>query len=207
MGAWLISATLLSFGCLHGQENSGTSTSESPGIRKLLDRAPVPDFPELPEWNDFVAELGLTVTPELQIDIATDINDAYSEDAPLERLLRKFRVLSLARSPLRARIDILRQIAKRDGSAPYWKEDLKGYEEVRIRQIGDEAREAINGQDYDTVRKLADELHNKSRLVKPDRRVAERIDQTMAKLKRLDALKKLIAVTKQVQHVLRTRKM
>ena len=164
----------------------------------LLEVVSILDFPELPEWNDFVAELGLTVTPELQIDIATDINDAYSEDAPLERLLRKFRVLSLARSPLRARIDILRQIAKRDGATPYWKEDLKEYEEVRVRQIGDEARDAINGQDFDTVRKLADELHNKSWLVKPDRRVVERIDQTMSKLKRMDALKKLVTVTKQV---------
>ena len=156
----------------------------------LLEVVSILDFPELPEWNDFVAELGLTVTPELQIDIATDINDAYSEDAPLERLLRKFRVLSLARSPLRSRIDILRQIAKRDAATPYWKEDLKGYEEVRVRQIGDEARDAINGQDFETVRRLADELHNKPWMVKPDRRVVERIDHTMARLKRMDALKK-----------------
>ncbi|HAD61294.1 MAG TPA: hypothetical protein DCG12_18805, partial [Planctomycetaceae bacterium] len=65
----------------------------------LLEVVSILDFPELPEWNDFVVELGLTVTPELQIDIATDLNGAYSDDAPLERLMRKFRVLSLGRAP------------------------------------------------------------------------------------------------------------
>ena len=69
----------------------------------LLELVSILDFPELPEWNDFVAELGLTVTPELQIDIATDLNGAYADDEPLERLMRRFRVHSLARAPLRSR--------------------------------------------------------------------------------------------------------
>ncbi|MGB4739009.1 MAG: hypothetical protein WBH50_12520, partial [Fuerstiella sp.] len=127
----------------------------------LLEVVSILDFHELAEWNDFVAELGLTVTPELQIDIATDINGAYSEDEPLERLMKKFRVLSLARAPLRSRIDLLRQIAKRDVGTAYWKDDLKSYEETRIRQISDESREAISSRNYAEVRRLADELHKK----------------------------------------------
>ena len=165
----------------------------------LLEVVGILDFPELPEWNDFVAEHGFTVTPELQIDIATDINDAYSEDAPLERLLRKFRVLSLGRSPLRSRIDLLRQIAKRDAGTPYWKEDLKVYEQARVRQIGDESRDAISSQDFAAVRRLSEELHKKPWLVKPDRRVVERIDQTMAKIKKMDAVRSLVGVTDQIR--------
>ena len=91
----------------------------------LLELVSVLDFPELPEWNDFVAELGLTVTPELQIDIATEINGAYSEDEPLDRLMKKIRVLSLARAPLRQRIDLLRKIAKRDPGTAYWADDVR----------------------------------------------------------------------------------
>ena len=165
----------------------------------LLEVVGILDFPELPEWNDFVVEHGLTVTPELQIDIATDINDAYSEDAPLERLLRKFRVLSLGRAPLRTRIDLLRQIAKRDAATPYWKDDLKTYEQVRVRQIGDESREAIASNDVATVRRLSEELHKKPWLFKPDRRVMERIDQMMTKVKKTDAVRKLVGVTAQIQ--------
>ena len=161
----------------------------------LLEVVSILDFQELPEWNDFVAELGLTVTPELQIDIATDINSAYSEDEPLERLMKKFRVLSLARAPLRSRIDLLRQIAKRDVGTAYWKDDLKSYEETRIRQISDESRDAISSRNYAEVRRLADELHKKPWSVKPDRRVIERIDQTMVEVRKLDAIRLLDRVT------------
>ncbi|MFY9252665.1 MAG: hypothetical protein WAO83_04365 [Fuerstiella sp.] len=161
----------------------------------LLEVVSILDFHELAEWNDFVAELGLTVTPELQIDIATDINGAYSEDEPLERLMKKFRVLSLARAPLRSRIDLLRQIAKRDVGTAYWKDDLKSYEETRIRQISDESREAISSRNYAEVRRLADELHKKPWSVKPDRRVIERIDQTMVEVKKLEAIRMLNRVT------------
>lgn len=161
----------------------------------LLEVVSILDFPELPEWNDFVAELGLTVTPELQIDIATDINGAYSEDEPLERLLRKFRVLSLARAPLRSRIDLLRQIAKRDPGTSYWKDDLRSYEEVRIRQIADEARAAITKRDFNGIRTISEELHKKSWYVKPDRRVIEKIDQAMVEIKKLDAVRQLQRLT------------
>ena len=165
----------------------------------LLEVVSILDFHELAEWNDFVAELGLTVTPELQIDIATDINGAYSEDEPLERLMKKFRVLSLARAPLRSRIDLLRQIAKRDVGTAYWKDDLKSYEETRIRQISDESREAISTRNYAEVRRLADELHKKPWSVKPDRRVIERIDQTMVEVKKLEAIRMLNRVTAEWQ--------
>ncbi|MCR9199742.1 MAG: hypothetical protein NXI04_13940 [Planctomycetaceae bacterium] len=165
----------------------------------LLEVVSILDFPELPEWNDFVAELGLTVTPELQIDIATDINSAYSEDEPLERLLRKFRVLSLARAPLRSRIDLLRQIAKRDPGTAYWKDDLRSYEEVRIRQIADESRAAVSSRDVSRIRTISEELHKKPWSVKPDRRVMEKIDTAMAEIKKLDATRQLQKLTAQLK--------
>ena len=157
----------------------------------LLEVVSILDFPELPEWNDFVAELGLTVTPELQIDIATDLNSAYDEDEPLEKLLRKFRVYSLGRAPLRSRIDLLRQIAKRDEATSYWKDDLKSYEQVRLRQMVDEVREATGSKNHADIRRLHDELHRKSWSVKPDRKLIERIDQFMNDVRQQDAVERL----------------
>ena len=170
----------------------------------LLEVVSILDFPELPEWNDFVAELGLTVTPELQIDIATDINGAYSEDEPLERLLRKFRVLSLARAPLRSRIDLLRQIARRDPGTSYWKDDLRSYEEVRIRQIADEARDSITKRDFNGIRTISEELHKKSWHAKPDRRVIEKIDKAMVEIKKLDAVRQLQRLTADLKQATET---
>lgn len=171
----------------------------------LLEVVSILDFPELPEWNDFVVELGLTVTPELQIDIATDLNGAYSDDAPLERLMRKFRVLSLGRAPLRARIDLLRQIAKRDAGTSYWQEDLKSYEQTRMRQLADESREAISKRDVAMVKQLTDEIHNKKWSVKPDRRIVARLDEMMAEVQSLETLKALQKVTDQLKAAMQSR--
>lgn len=165
----------------------------------LLEVVSILDFPELAEWNDFVAEIGITVTPELQIDIATDLNGAYSEDAPLERLLRKFRVMSLGRAPLRSRIDLLRQIAKRDLATVYWQEDLKSYEQARIRQLADESRDAVKNRDIATVRRLSDEIHNKPWAVKPDRRIVERLDKLMEQVRRMDAVRVVNKLTEQLR--------
>lgn len=164
----------------------------------LLEVVSILDFPELPEWNDFVAELGLTVTPELQIDIATDLNSAYDEDEPLERLLRKFRVYSLARAPLRTRIDLLRQIAKRDVATAYWKEDLKSYEEVRSRQISEEFKDAGASRNHAVIKKLWDELHNRPWSVKPDRRTVDRVDQYMAAMQQAETIAQLADVTQEL---------
>ena len=161
----------------------------------LLELVSILDFPELPEWNDFVAELGLTVTPELQIDIATDLNGAYADDEPLERLMRRFRVHSLARAPLRCRIDLLRQIAKRDAGSSYWKDDLKSYEQARIRQIADESRDAITSRNGVELRRLSDEVHKKPWSVKPDRKVVERLDQAMVEVRQGESVARLSSVT------------
>lgn len=164
----------------------------------LLEVVSILDFPELAEWNDFVAELGLTVTPQLQIDIATDVNGAYSDDEPLDRLMRKFRLLSLARAPLRSRIDLLRQIAKRDSGTAYWKDDLKSYEQVRIRQIADEAREAIADRKHADIRRLSDEVNKKPWYLKPDRRVVERLEQAMEGVRKWEALQQLNKATQEL---------
>ena len=127
----------------------------------LLELVGVLDLPELLEWNDFVAEYGIRVAPELQIEIATDLNHAYSDDTPLEGLLNRLRVYSIGRSPLRIRIDILRKISKLDVESPHWQDDLKAYEKLRIRQMTDEIRTAQENHDYGTLKEIQKEITEK----------------------------------------------
>jgi hypothetical protein len=128
---------------------------------QLLDVVAILDFPELPEWNDFVAELGLTVAPELQIEIAADLNGAYSDDGPLKSHMKRFRISSLLRAPLKARIALLRKIAEVDSGNPIWESDLRSYEEARHRQMKDQFQVASRNQDFGELRDLAKELHGK----------------------------------------------
>jgi len=156
----------------------------------LLDVVSILDFAELPEWNDFVAELGLTVTPNLQIDIAADLNRGYSQDAPLDRHLRRFRLYSLARAPLRMRIAMIRRIARLDADNPIWQTDQQSYEEVRLRQIKDEFRDARKNNDIEKLHELATELRGKW-LVQPNPRLNERVNESIKSLNSFYALEEL----------------
>lgn len=145
----------------------------------LLELVGYLDLPELLEWNDFVAEYGIKVAPELQIEIATDLNHAYSDDTPLEGLLNRLRVYSIGRSPLRIRIDILRKIAKLDVESPHWQDDLKAYEKLRIRQMTDEIRVAQEAHDYTKLKELQKELTGKKWSVKPKQSLLQRVQGSL----------------------------
>jgi len=164
---------------------------------ELLDVVSVLDFAELPEWNDFVAELGLTVTPELHIDIASDLNRAYSEDAPLETHLRRFRLYSLARAPLRSRINILKKIRRLDEGNPVWDVDLRKYEEARLRQIKDEFRDADHENDVNKLRELASEVCGQW-LVEPNRQLINRINQSVRSLNLMQVTERLSDVARKL---------
>ncbi len=156
----------------------------------LLDVVAILDFPELPEWNDFVAELGLTVAPELQIEIAADLNRAYSDDGPLKAHLKRFRISSLSRAPLKTRIALLRKIAEVDSGNPIWESDLRSYEEVRHRQIKDQFQNASRNQNFGELREIAKELHGKW-LLPPQKKFVQRVDEEVRSLQQVAALKHL----------------
>ena len=145
----------------------------------LLEFVGILDFPELDEWNDFVAEHGLKVTPEIQIDIATDLNHAYTDDTPLERYLNKLRVFSLGRASLQSRIEILRKIAKLDVESPHWQDDLKSYEQVRLRQLQEEYRVASEKGDYEKLAGLYREVKEGKWSVKPQKQFVQQLTQSL----------------------------
>ena len=164
----------------------------------LLDVVAILDFPELPEWNDFVAELGLTVAPELQIEIAADLNRAYSDDGPLKAHLKRFRISSLSRDPLKTRIALLRKIAEVDSGNPIWESDLRSYEEVRQRQIKDQFQIACKNQNFGELREIAKELHGKW-LSPPQKKFVQRVDQEVRSLQHVAAQKRLAQLAEELQ--------
>jgi hypothetical protein len=165
----------------------------------LLELVGILDLPELTEWNDFVAEHGLRVTPDLQIDIATDLNHAYSDDTPLERYLNRLRVYSIGRAPLRTRIDILRKISKIDIESPHWQDDLKSYEKLRIRQMQDEYRTAKEKHNYTKLQELQQEIKEKPWSVKPRKQLLERIEASLAVAQQGESLVRLQGLYQSLQ--------
>jgi len=116
------------------------------------------DFAFLDEWQGMLAQWSMQLPPQLERGIAARINAAYAELQPLEQLMRRHRLLALARAPLSARIDVLRQINQRDEMNLAWKVDLVNYEDQRFRQIRSEAADARRSCDLAHLEELHREL-------------------------------------------------
>lgn len=166
---------------------------------QLLDVIAILDFPELPEWNDFVAELGLTVAPELQIEIAADLNRAYSDDGPLKSHMKRFRISSLLRHPLKARIALLRKISEVDAGNPIWESDLRSYEEARHRQMKDQFAIACRNQDFKELSELSRELRGKW-LSPPQKKFIQRVDEEVQALEQVAAEQRLEQLAEDLQN-------
>jgi hypothetical protein len=127
----------------------------------LLELLAVLDFPERPAWEQVAAQHQLPVPPALRFETAVALNQAYAQAAPLEDLLKRHRLLALARAPLGERLAVMRQIAKLDGDNPVWDEDIVAFEKARLAQLQEEMDQLA--RQFDTpplsqVESLADEL-------------------------------------------------
>lgn len=164
----------------------------------LLEMVGILDLPELLEWNDFVAEHGIKVAPDLAIEIATDLNHAYSDDTPLEGYLNRLRVYSIGRAPLRTRIDILRKISKLDVESPHWQDDLKSYEKLRIRQMTEECRVAQEKHDYGKLKELQSEITGKKWSVKPKDTLLQKVKGSLKVAQQGESLVQLQEIYKRL---------
>ena len=126
----------------------------------LLDLVAVLDFAERPQWCEWLGMLALAVPPPLLMDAAAELNAAYAQEQPLTALMRRHRLLALARAPLGDRIAVLRQIAQADAANIIWDDDLRGYETHRHKQMHTEAEAALRSRDVPALGRLEEELRS-----------------------------------------------
>lgn len=124
----------------------------------LLDLAASLDFPELDEWMEILQFLGCRVPRKIDFGKVQQINEAFVEGQPLDQLLKKHRMLAIARAPLNWRLVVLRQIATLDPMNPVWLEDIEAYEAERLKTLKGDVRAALDSADISKVYHLYDEL-------------------------------------------------
>ncbi|HUO07319.1 MAG TPA: hypothetical protein VM008_03235 [Phycisphaerae bacterium] len=113
----------------------------------LLDLVAALDLPDPLAWQDFCQNNGLPVPPPLQLDRASQLNDAYAQDQPLEHLLAQHRLLALARGPVRQRLALLRQIAGQDVGNTTWERDIRAFEKARLKELPTAFYNAVKNRD------------------------------------------------------------
>jgi hypothetical protein len=124
----------------------------------LLDELSILDFPEREQWEQICVSYAFPPPGQINFSLAEALNEAYAESLPLEGLLRKHRLLALARAPLTQRLTLMRTIAAKDTTNPLWKEDIQAFEKARQRQLEQEAQQAVAQDDADRVFMLNEEL-------------------------------------------------
>ncbi len=117
------------------------------------------DFPEFEVWNDLLMQFGIQAVRELPLDIAAELNDAYSISDSLQQLLQKYRTQSLARAPLDERIATLRRLAIEDTANIRWKTDVQKFETHRMGELKKEVTAATKTKDLNAIAALDAELN------------------------------------------------
>ena len=136
------------------------------------------DIEDLGGWSECVESFELEIPPPLLVDVAGELQEAYSLEQPLQGLMRLFRLHSLARSPLAVRLKILRQIRTKDANNLIWNEDVRSYEEHRLVEIKSEAREAVKGKQVTTLHRILSELRNPEWMEKPSGKFIQKLEKS-----------------------------
>jgi len=139
----------------------GEAIEEAEAEPKLLDAVAIIESlteDELQSWYDLAEYLDLPTSERLLDDIAITLDEAYSEQEPLQKLLGLHRKLALQRAPLAKRLSILRLITEQDPNTEFWEEDTVSYETSRLSQISTEIKQLRNSPSIEKIQQLINEI-------------------------------------------------
>ena len=134
------------------------------------------------------------------IDVAAELNEAYTELQPLDKLLRKHRVYALARAPLSDRIPILRAIAQQDSKNPVWLEDVKSYEQARFEEFKQEIQTATKKDNFRRIKDLHREINSADWHTSPPESLMKKVALEFQRLQEKTALQRLTQLEPQINN-------
>jgi len=160
----------------------------------LLDIIATLDIPEHDLLLRKSHQVGLMPPPDLLMDIASALNEAYAEHQPVENVLRQYRLLSLARAPLKQRVTTLRRIAATDTNNPIWQEDLELFERERQKELQIEVTQAARSADLLLLTSLRAEVNGPDWSVLPPQGLTRFIEQTWVNVRQQQARSELTSL-------------
>jgi hypothetical protein len=135
----------------------------------LLDVVGILDFPEYDSWKELLSLHRLSPPGSLMLEVAANLNEAYAVEQPLATLLRRHRLLAMSHGPIKLRVETLRGLADADPENPIWEQDVRTFEEERVRELQREVPQAIAKGDMAALNALTAELENSAwRIDRPE---------------------------------------
>lgn len=144
---------------------------------KLLPMVDALKLPNYAAWAKACVSNGLAPPPELLTDQLPQLEAAGEIEQGLRPLEDRYRLLSLAKAPLRDRLEVLFPLHEKDPGNPIWIENLRTLGTARFREVRGEAQTAYKSRDLPALENLSSELtHQSNHIEVPDdlRRGVER---------------------------------
>ncbi|GIW76581.1 MAG: hypothetical protein KatS3mg104_1644 [Phycisphaerae bacterium] len=161
----------------------------------LLDMVSVADFPEFPLWESICAMHQLPQPTRVSIELAAELNEAYSAYRKIAQVLQLHRIAAIALAPIRDRIKILKELIKIDPMTVFWKQDLVELEKVRILQLRSELAEAAKTTNFLRIEAIEQEIQTTQWSVTfPEdlKQTVQKIVDDYRKHKAIESLKQLL---------------
>ena len=158
---------------------------------KLLNLVAMLDLPELSAWSSFLQSNGLAPPNPLLVDVAADLNEAYTQEQPMAAVLRRHRLLALSRSPLRDRIITLRKLAKLDANNAVWHDDLRTYEHSRHQEIRRALEQEYKQGNVAALEELTHDVRSSDWLEPPPATLVQQVSDAHARVVRQRARSEL----------------
>lgn len=134
----------------------------------ILDAVALLDIPDRENWLLLHDVFDMVVPPTVRLDLAAQLNHAYSENAPLETLLQKHRLLALGRGSISSRLLVLREIAIRDPDSETWNADVEVMEQARLGELKDSLASKVTRTSVVELNSIREELSADWRVKVPD---------------------------------------
>ena len=87
--------------------------------------------------------------------MADKLNEAYADEQPLATLLQRHRLLAMSHAPVKLRLETLRRLCGRRSGKPGLGQDVRTFEEERIRELRRDVLQAIAAGDMTALDPLA----------------------------------------------------
>lgn len=126
-----------------------------PKLLPMVDALQIPDFAA---WARACVANGLAPPPELLTDQLPQLEAAAEIEERLRPLEDRYRLLSLAKAPLKDRLEVLFPLHEKDPGNPVWVENLRTIGMARFKQLRGEAQTAYKSRDLARLETLSAEL-------------------------------------------------
>lgn len=126
-----------------------------PKLLPMVDALQIPDFAP---WAKACVANGLAPPPELLTEHLAQLEAAIEIEERLKPLEDRYRLLSLAKAPLKDRLEVLFPLHEKDPGNPLWVENLRAIGTARFKQVRGEAQIAYKSRNLATLETLSAEL-------------------------------------------------